>query len=152
MSACWLMKSEPGVYGLEHLRRDKVTGWSGVRNFQARNNMRAMKPGDKVFFYHSSVDPAGIAGIAEVAKAAYPDPTQFDRKGDHYEPRASSEAPVWYQVDLRFVKAFPRLVTLEELRAMPALKGMVLLQRGSRLSVQPVTEAEWAAVLARAGS
>ena len=132
MPAHWLMKSEPSTYSIEDLRRDKTTAWSGVRNYQARNFMRAMKAGDLAFFYHSSAEPAGVAGIMEIAKAAYPEPGQ--------------DKPVWSQVDVRFVKAFPRVLAAGELKAVPALKGMKLFQ-ASRLSVQPVTAAEWDAVL-----
>lgn len=139
------MKSEPETYSISDLKRDKTTGWSGVRNFAARNHMRAMKKGDRAFFFHSSADPSGVAGIAEVAREAYPDPTQFE-KGDSNEPRATKEAPVWFQVDVRFVKEFPRVLAAAELKAVPALKDMTLFKQG-RLSVQPVTAAEWRAVL-----
>jgi len=142
------MKSEPDVFGLEDLKKKKVSGWDGVRNYQARNFMKAMKKGDQAFFYHSSCEPPGIAGIMEVAREAYPDPTQFDRTSDYHEPRATPEQPVWFQVDVKYVRHLPRFVTLEELRGAPALSGMVLLRRGSRLSVQPVTQEQWQAVLA----
>jgi predicted RNA-binding protein with PUA-like domain len=145
--AYWLMKSEPEVFGLDHLRKKKVGGWDGVRNYQARNFMKSMKAGDRAFFYHSNAEPSGIAGIMEVSREAYPDPTQFDKKSDYFEPRATTANPVWFQVDVRFVEAFPRLVSLDQLRGIPALKDMALLRKGSRLSVQPVTPEEWAAVL-----
>ena len=141
------MKSEPEVFGIDDLRKKKVGGWDGVRNYQARNFMRAMKVGDRAFFYHSNAEPSGIAGVMEVAREAYPDPTQFDKKSDYFEPRATTAAPVWFQVDVKFVEAFPRLLSLDELRGMPALSNMVLLRKGSRLSVQPVTPDEWAAIL-----
>lgn len=144
----WLMKSEPDVFSIDDLARKRVSGWDGVRNYQARNFMRAMRKGDRVLFYHSNAEPPGVAGVAEVAREAYPDPTQFDRKSQYYEPRATPDAPVWYQVDVKFVSKLPRLVPLDELRGMPALKDMALLKR-SRLSVQPVAPAEWDAILRR---
>jgi predicted RNA-binding protein with PUA-like domain len=138
----WLFKSEPTTYGIDHLAKDKVTAWTGVRNYQARNHMRAMKPGDRGFFYHSSCEEPGIAGIVEIAKAAYPDETQFDRKSRYYDDAATAEEPRWFNVDVRFVKKTPPL-GITELRGEKALKSMQLLQRGSRLSITPVTKAEW---------
>ena len=145
----WLMKSEPSVFSIEDLRRKKTAGWDGVRNYQARNFMMEMKRGDGILFYHSSAEPTGVAGIAEVVREAYPDPTQFDRKSERYEPRATPGAPVWFQVDVRFVKGFSCLLSIEELRRVPALRCMALFRRG-RLSVQPVTIAQWKAVLSLA--
>ncbi|MBI4424779.1 MAG: EVE domain-containing protein [Elusimicrobia bacterium] len=142
----WLMKSEPHVYSIDDLKRDRTTGWSGVRNYQARNFMRAMAVGDPVLFYHSNAEPSGLAGIAEVCRAAYPDPTQFDRKSEYYELRATREKPVWFQVDLRFARKLPRLLALGELRARKELARMALFTR-ARLSVQPVAEAEWKAIV-----
>jgi predicted RNA-binding protein with PUA-like domain len=146
---CWLMKSEPDAFSIDDLARKKVAGWDGVRNYQARNFMKEMSVGDKVLFYHSSIAPPGVAGLAEVAKTAYPDPSQFDRKSGHYEPRASPAKPVWFQVDVRFVRKFPRLLALDELRGVPALSAMPLFQR-SRLSVQPATDAQYATIVALA--
>jgi predicted RNA-binding protein with PUA-like domain len=144
----WLMKTEPSTYGIDHLAREKKTAWSGVRNYQARNFMwRGMQVGDPVLFYHSSVDPAGIAGLARVVSAPHPDMTQFDRKSPYFEPRATKEKPVWWCVDVAFVRKFPRLIPLEELRGISALTKMELLKRGSRLSVQPATEKEYAAIV-----
>jgi predicted RNA-binding protein with PUA-like domain len=142
MAAHWLMKSEPDVFSIDDLAKKGVAGWDGVRNYQARNFMKAMKLGDRVFFYHSNALPPGIAGIAEVITLAYPDPTQFD-------PKAAPGAPIWFQVDLRFVKKFSRLLSLDELRGVPALAGMPLFNR-SRLSVQPVTAAQWKTIAALA--
>ncbi|MFI5348728.1 MAG: EVE domain-containing protein [Elusimicrobiota bacterium] len=147
MTAYWLMKSEPDVFSIDDLAKKGVAGWDGVRNYQARNFMKAMKPGDRVYFYHSNAFPPGIAGIAEVAKPAYPDPTQFDPKAGHYDPKALPDQPIWYQVDLRFVKKFARFLSLDELRGVPALAGMPLFNR-SRLSVQPVTAAQWKTIAA----
>ena len=139
----WLFKSEPTTYGIDHLAQDKVTAWTGVRNYQARNFMRdSMKKGDRGYFYHSSCEVPGIAGIVEVSRAAYPDETQFDHKTKYYDAAATQEAPRWYNVDLKFVKK-TRVVSLEELRAHKALAKMQILQRGNRLSITPVTAAEW---------
>jgi predicted RNA-binding protein with PUA-like domain len=150
MSAHWLMKSEPDVFSIDDLAKKGTAGWDGVRNYQARNFMKAMKVGDRVFFYHSNALPPGVAGEAEVAKLAYPDPTQFDPKAGHYDPKAHPEQPIWFQVDLRFVRKFPRLLSLDELRGVPALAGMPLFNR-SRLSVQPVTPAQWKVIVTLAG-
>ena len=143
----WLFKSEPDVYGIDDLRRDGRTEWSGVRNFQARNTMIAMRVGDLGFFYHSSKKPPGIAGVCEVVRAAYPDPTQFDPHSEYYDPRSHPERPKWKMVDVRFVRAFARVIPLDELRTLPALEGMPLLRRGQRLSVQPVERRYWDAIL-----
>lgn len=150
MTSYWLMKSEPDVFSIDDLAKRGVAGWDGVRNYQARNFMKAMQLGDRVCFYHSNALPPGIAGIAEVAKPAYPDPTQFDPKAGHYDPKAHPDQPTWFQVDLRFVKKFPRLLSLDELRGVPALAGMPLFNR-SRLSVQPVSAAQWKTIVALAG-
>jgi predicted RNA-binding protein with PUA-like domain len=140
----WLVKSEPEVYSIDDLARDKTTYWDGVRNYQARNFMRdKMRPGDRVLFYHSNAEPSGIAGVAEVVKKGYPDPTAFDPKDHHYDPDSDPKNPAWYVVDLRFVKKLPRLLSLEELKGLEGLEKMPLLQRGQRLSVQPVSGAEW---------
>jgi metalloendopeptidase OMA1, mitochondrial len=145
----WLMKSEPHVFSIEDLEKKGRSGWDGVRNYQARNFMREMKPGDQVFFYHSSVQPPGIAGLAEVVREAYPDPSQFDPKSDYYEPKATPDRPMWFQVDVRFVKKLRRLLSLDELKGVPALSEMPLFKR-SRLSVQPVTPAQWKSILSKA--
>src|SRR3954469_8723231 len=144
----WLVKSEPDVFSYDDLEASpkKTTHWDGVRNFTARNNLRAMKKGDRVFFYHSNAKPSAVAGIAEVAREAYPDPTALDPKHDHFDPKSRADAPTWLQVDVRAVERFPRRLTLPELRAMPELAGMELLRKGSRLSVQPVRPEEWAVV------
>jgi predicted RNA-binding protein with PUA-like domain len=141
----WLMKSEPSVFSIDDLARAKkqTTSWDGVRNYQARNLLREAQPGDGVIFYHSSADPPAAVGTATIARAAYPDPTQFDPKSDHYDPDSKPDDPRWFVVDVKFDKKFARAVTLAELRATAALEGMVLLRKGSRLSVQPVTPAEW---------
>lgn len=142
----WLVKSEPDVFSFDDLLKapKKTTHWDGVRNYQARNTMRDdMKKGDGVFFYHSSADPTGIVGICEVVREAYPDHTAFDSKDPHFDPKSKKDAPTWYMVDLKAVRKLPRLITLAELKDVKGLEKMVLLQRGSRLSVQPVTAKEW---------
>lgn len=146
----WLVKSEPEDYSIEDFRRDDRTGWTGVRNFQARNFMRdEMKRGDGVLFYHSNADPPAIVGIAEVCRENLPDPTQFDTKSDYHDPRAKTNAPVWMMVELKFVAAFQKPLALPELKKTRGLEKMLLLQRGSRLSVQPVSAAEWGIIVAR---
>lgn len=146
----WLMKSEPDVYSIDDLARDGQTMWDGVRNYQARNFMRdQMKSGDLVFFYHSNADPSGIAGIAKVSGKSYPDPTAFDKKDVHFDPKSKKEKPTWYLVDLVFYKKFKKFIALDELKKMPYLEGMLLLQKGSRLSVQPVTEKHWNLIFKR---
>lgn len=148
MPGHWLCKTEPGVYSIDDLRRDTVTGWEGVRNYQARNFMRdGMAPGDRVLVYHSNVDPAGVAGVAEVSGPARPDPTQFDPRSEYHDPGSSRDDPRWVMRDLRFAERFPEVVSLDRLRACKALAGMVALRRGNRLSVTPVTAEEFAAVL-----
>jgi len=142
----WLFKTEPTTFSFADLMNapGRTTAWDGVRNFQARNTLRdQVKPGDLVFIYHSSADPTGIAGIAEVVRGGYPDPTAFDPKDSHYDPKSKPDSPSWYLVDVRAVKPLPRLITLDELRKVKGLEKMVLLQRGSRLSIQPVRPEEW---------
>jgi predicted RNA-binding protein with PUA-like domain len=146
------MKSEPESYGIDHLKADKKTAWTGVRNFQARNYMREMKIGDLVLFYHSNTKEPGVYGIAKVASAPYPDPTQFDAKGHYFEKRATKEKPVWDLVDISFVKKLKKPVLLGELRENPATRTMQMLSPGSRLSVTPVTKREYEGVLALVGS
>ncbi|HJT19081.1 MAG TPA: EVE domain-containing protein [Nitrospira sp.] len=141
----WLMKSEPSVFSIQDLAESPkgTTAWDGVRNYQARNFMREMTVGDQVLFYHSNADPPAVVGVAEVVRTAYPDDTQFDRRSDHYDPASDTANPRWDMVDIRYRRTFPEPITLDRLRQEPRLKGMVLLRKGSRLSVQPVTEAEW---------
>ena len=134
----WLMKSEPDVFSIDHLQKKQVEPWTGVRNYQARNFMKEMKRGDQVLFYHSSADHVGVAGLMEVAREAYPDPTQFDKKSEYFDEKATKEKPRWEMVDVQFLEKFKQLVTLAELRAEPKLAGLILLQKGTRLSVIPV--------------
>jgi predicted RNA-binding protein with PUA-like domain len=144
----WLMKSEPDAFSIDDLKRKKREAWDGVRNYQARNYMRdGMRVGDKVFFYHSNCAEPGIVGIAEVATDAYPDPSQFDPKSKYFDAGSSRDNPRWMLVDVKFVKKLKRTITLKELQADAALDGMVLLRKGSRLSVQPVEAAHWEHIL-----
>ncbi|HEX7811181.1 MAG TPA: EVE domain-containing protein [Burkholderiales bacterium] len=145
----WLMKSEPDVFGIDHLAAapGKSAAWWGVRNYQARNFMRdQMKPGDRAFFYHSSCPEPGIVGIVQVSRLAYPDDTQFDRKGKYFDPKASRDMPRWFNVDVKLVQK-TRLVSLPELRSHPQLASMVVLKRGNRLSITPVEAREWDFIL-----
>jgi predicted RNA-binding protein with PUA-like domain len=147
----WLMKSEPQVYSVDDFARDGRTHWDGVRNFKARNFMRSMAVGDGVFFYHSNADPKAIVGLARVSKEAYPDFSQFDRESDYFDPKATNEKPYWYMVEIEFVRKLPEPQSLEKLRGLKELAGMALLKKGQRLSVQPVTEAEWKTICNLAG-
>ncbi|HEY0788932.1 MAG TPA: EVE domain-containing protein [Thermoanaerobaculia bacterium] len=139
----WLMKCEPAAYTIEALEKDRTCGWEGVRNFQARNHLRAMKKGDLAIFYASNADPSGATGVAEVVREAYPDPFAL-KKGHHYfDPKATPGNPIWFTVDLGFVEKFPRVVPIAELRETPGLESMAILQKGSRLSVTPLTKQEF---------
>ncbi len=142
----WLMKSESSVFSIESLRKCRTTCWDGVRNFEARNYLRnVIRVGDGVLFYHSNTEPVGIAGMAEVIRAGYPDSTAWDPNDHHYDPKSTPERPLWYMVDVRFVKACREIITPKRLRAIPALRRMILFRR-SRLSVQPVTPKEWTVI------
>jgi len=146
----WLMKSEPDVFSIDDLRRapGRTTCWDGVRNYQARNFLRdQLAVGDGVLYYHSSAEPSGIAGEAVVARAGYPDPTAFDPHDVHYDPKSIRSRPTWYAVDVKFVRACAGIIPLARLRRLPAVRSMLVLKRGMRLSVQPVTEAEWRAIM-----
>lgn len=145
----WLMKSEPGSFSIDDLNRStkKTTCWDGVRNYQARNYMREMVKGDQILFYHSSIEPAGIVGIAEVSRSAYPDHTALDPKDHHYDPKSTPENTIWEMVDIRLVRVFAVMITLDELRGVAGLESMELLRKGSRLSVQPVKPEEWKIIL-----
>lgn len=146
----WLMKSEPTDFSVGDFRnaRNQTATWDGVRNYQARNFLRdEIKPGDGVLFYHSSVEPVGIAAEAVVTREGYPDHTALDPKNEHYDPKSSPEKPVWYMVDVKLVRACGEIITLKRLREISALKHMMVLRRGARLSVQPVTPAEWDAIM-----
>ncbi len=134
----WLMKSEPSCYSIDDLKRDKVGMWDDVRNYQARNFMRSMKKGDMVLFYHSTTHPIGVVGLASVHKEAYPDPTQFDAASYKFDAKSTKENPRWSAVDLKFVEKFSEPMTLAEIKNDPFFSTMTVVQRGMRLSVQPV--------------
>ena len=148
--AHWLLKTEPEAFSIDDLERLGTAPWDGVRNYMARNNLQAMRLGDRAFFYHSSTEPRGVVGVCEVVREAYPDHTAFDPESKYFDRRSKPEAPTWFMPDVRFVERFPRMVTLAEIRATPGLEDMALVQRGQRLSVQPVRDAEWEIVTALA--
>ena len=141
----WLIKSEPDAFSIHDLAKvkKKTTHWEGVRNYQARNFLRAMKKGDVAIFYHSNAEPSAVAGVVEVVREAYPDASAWDPRSEYHDPQASPENPVWSMVDVKLVEIFSREVPLDELRGVKSLAGMELLRRGSRLSVHPVTPAEF---------
>mgnify|MGYP001814916974 CR=1 FL=1 len=148
----WLMKSEPDVYSIDDLERDGVESWEGVRNYQARNFMREMTPGDLALFYHSNAKPPGVAGICRIHRAAYADDTQFDRKSKYFDPKSKEEDPRWSMVDVEFVEKLAEPLPLQAVKDDPALEGMVLTQKGSRLSVQPVEKGHFRRVLKLGGA
>lgn len=146
----WLMKSEPDCFSIDHLKQalQQTTHWDGVRNYQARNMMlKQMKQGDLAFFYHSNCEPPGIAGIMKIVKEAYPDVTALDPEDQHYDPRSTTLQPRWYMVDVKYQKKFHSIITLSQLRNVPALRDMVVLRKGNRLSITPVTAEEWQTIL-----
>ena len=142
----WLFKSEPDAFSISDLKamKGKKDHWDGIRNYQARNLMRdQMVKGDLGFFYHSSCKVPGIVGIVEIVKEAYPDHTSWDPKAKYYDPKSSPDNPRWVMIDVKFRQEFKEIISLEQLRTVPKLEGMALLQKGSRLSIQPVTKAHW---------
>ncbi|MEO7190135.1 MAG: EVE domain-containing protein [Vicinamibacterales bacterium] len=151
MAKYWLIKSEPEDFSIDDLKRVKRAAWTGVRNYQARNHMRDMQPGDRVLFYHSNAAPPGVAGLAEVVRTGVVDPTQFDPKSDYYDAKSTRAQPRWDCAEVEYAETFPALLPLDRLRAEPALDGMLLLARGMRLSVQPVSAPHYKKVLAMAG-
>lgn len=144
----WIFKSEPDVYSIDDLMRDKTTYWDGVRNYEARNFLRdKIKKGDVVLFYHSNCNEPGVYGICEVIKEGYPDFTQFDPDNKYYDPKSNPTKPTWFMVDIRFLKKLEKPVLLEEMKLNPKLKGMRLLQKGNRLSVLPISKSEFEEIL-----
>jgi predicted RNA-binding protein with PUA-like domain len=143
----WLMKSEPDEFSIDDLARKKTEPWSGVRNYQARNFLREMRKGDGVLFYHSSCDEPGVVGIAEVATAAHPDPTQFDPKSDYFDAKSARDEPRWSLVDVKFKRKLKRVIALNELKSREELNGLALIRPGNRLSVLPVSKAQWDFIL-----
>lgn len=150
----WLMKSEPDVFSIDNLKSRGAKGshWDGVRNYQARNFMREMSAGDQVLFYHSNCEQPGVVGTMKVIREAYPDHTAFDPEDPHFDPKSDPEKPRWYMVDVAFVRRFPRVIALGEMRDIRALADMLVLRRGNRLSVTPVSKKEWDAILRTAES
>lgn len=148
----WLMKSEPETYGIDDLEKEGTNMWEGCRSYTVRNFFRdQMKVGDKAFFYHSNADPSGIVGTMEIVSEAYPDPTQFDPKSHYYDPKSPKDNPRWLLRDVKFLSKFKRTVSLAELRETKGLEDMLVIKKGQRLSVMPVTEKEWKIVLALPG-
>jgi predicted RNA-binding protein with PUA-like domain len=144
MKKYWLMKSEPGTYSIDHLQKERKTLWECIRNYQARNFMvKDMQVGDEVLFYHSNAEPSGIAGRAKVSALAQPDPTQFDKKSEYYDAKATTEKPNWFCVQVQFAEKFKNLLSLDDLRTEKKLQDMLVLKRGQRLSIQPVSETEF---------
>ena len=142
--AYWLMKSEPTTYGIDHLVDEQITPWEGVRNYQARNFMRdKMEIGDKVLFYHSNCKPPGVVGLAEVCKKAYPDYFSWDIHSKYYDPKSTPDKPIWMMVDVKFIKKFNSIVSLDTLKTTEGLENMMVIRKGMRLSIQPVTQAEY---------
>lgn len=152
MATKWLAKSEPSVYSIDDLKKDKKTLWTGVRNYQARNFLRDQwRIGDWVLFYHSNADETGIAGLAKVSKSEIPDPTQFDSKSDYFDPKAKKESPIWYAPEVTFVKKFDEVVSLTKIKLVKKLASMAVLKKGNRLSVQPVSDTEFDTIIKMAG-
>ena len=148
----WLMKTEPDVYSIDDLERDGTEPWEGVRNYQARNSMREMAEGDLVIFYHSNAKPPGAAGVCRVSREAYPDDTQFDKNSKYHDPKSKKEDPRWSLVEVAFVEKFAEPISLQALKDDHALEGMLVTQKGSRLSVQPVEKKHFKRVLKMAGA
>ena len=148
----WLMKCEPCAYSIDDLRKNKTSMWEGVRNYQARNFMRdQMKKGAIAFFYHSNAKPSGIVGLMEVVKESYPDHTAFDPNSKYFDPKSTQEKPTWFMVDVQFLKKFPNTISLSDLREIKNLKDMMVLKKGSRLSIQPVKEVEFKTIMEKYG-
>ncbi len=148
----WLMKSEPDVFSIDQLKKDKTTSWTGVRNYQARNfMMKDMAVGDLVLFYHSNATPPGVAGLGKIVKAAEPDKEQFDKKSEYFDPKATKEKPIWFCVEVGYDSHFKNFVSLQELRDNAKLTDMLVLQKGSRLSIQPVEEKHFKEVVKMGG-
>ncbi len=145
--AYWLVKTEPDVFSIDDFARSKVTDWTGVRNYQARNFLKAMKVGEEVLVYHSNAQPPGVVGLAMVHREALPDATQFDKASEYFDPKATRDKPRWFCPDLQFVRKLKRAIPLDELRTIKALSGLLLLERGSRLSVIPVSDKHFHAIV-----
>lgn len=146
--AYWLMKSEPDVYGIDDMQRDGREMWDSIRNYQARNMMRDdMKIGDEIFFYHSNCKEPGIVGITKVCSEPYPDPTQFDKSSNYFDPKSTEDNPRWILVDVEFVRKLARNITLSEIKSQKGLEDMILARKGNRLSIMPVEKKHWKKIL-----
>jgi predicted RNA-binding protein with PUA-like domain len=145
--AYWLMKSEPETFSIDDLEKIKTEHWDGVRNYQARNFMKAMKKKDFVFFYHSNCTPPGIVGVAEVSKEFYPDHTSFDKNSEYYDPKSTPEKPRWFMVEVTFKEKFKNIISLDQLKEEKKLEDLALVKKGNRLSVMPITEHQWKTIL-----
>ena len=144
----WLMKCEPEAYSIDDLEKDQIESWEGVRNYQARNFMRdGMKKGDLAFFYQSNAKPSGIVGLMEIVKESYPDSTAFQKTSKYFDPKSLHEKPTWVMVDVKFIKKFPQVISLSNLREIKEIEDMMVLKKGSRLSIQPVKEAEFKTIM-----
>lgn len=140
----WLMKTEPEVFSMDDLKKNKTTLWEGVRNYQARNfMMKEMQLGDLVLIYHSNANPSGVAGIASVSKLAIPDPTQFDKKSEYFDPKATKEKPIWFCTEVKFISKLKNFISLEQIKNDPELQNMMVIRKGSRLSIQPVSQQDF---------
>lgn len=140
----WLMKSEPDEYSIDQLKKDKKTLWTGVRNYQARNfMMKDMSKGDQILFYHSNAEPSGIAGLATFTGTVNPDPLQFDKKSDYFDAKATKDKPTWFSAEIQYKNHFKNFITLHELKNHKALSDMLVLKKGQRLSIQPVSEKDF---------
>lgn len=152
MTNYWLMKCEPEAYSIDDLKKDNIAHWEGVRNYQARNFMRdGMKKGDLAFYYHSNAKPSGIVGLMEIVKESYPDFTAQNPKSKYYDPKANDEKPIWHMVDVKFKKKFPSVISLNDLRNIKGLEKMMVLKKGSRLSIQPVDPKEFKIIMENYG-
>lgn len=144
----WLMKCEPGAYSIDNLQKDRVTSWEGVRNYQARNFMRdEMQVGDLALFYHSNAEPSGVAGVMKIVKAGYPDSFAFKTGHKYFDEKSNTAKPVWYMVDVEFVEKFPAILPLSAIKTDPELDGIMVAQKGSRLSIQPLTKKHFERIL-----
>lgn len=146
----WLFKSEPETFSIDDLKQSpkQTTHWEGVRNYQVRNMLRdQIQVGDQVFFYHSNCTPPGIVGTMEVVKKGYPDDSAWNSKSKYFDPKSNPDKPLWFMVDVKFTKKFPKIISLEELKKIPTLKNMLILRKGNRLSITPVTKEEWQIIL-----
>ena len=153
MTQYWLMKTEPTTYSIDDLIKETITPWEGVRNYQARNFMKNdMKVGDQVLFYHSNATPPGVVGLAQVCKLAYPDYFAWDKKSKYFDPKSPKENPRWWMVDVKFIEKFDHMITLNQIKENPQLNGIMVAQKGSRLSIQPLSKEHYDHIVKKAQS